>query len=317
VGPGSLFIDFLTNLLANIATALLLGLVAWVVVKRKRTRFARFFGLPLNVNQLHIYLSSIAVRDRGSIGTAPFRAGFHGEAISELEFRYANRLSAALGGRASALTIALLGPTVHLAQIASRVSSSPPFRSYPRELAGEARSTDDLDSEVIYTSDHRNELESLFSANGCTVVVGAPVYNILAHYLASQFPAGSRLGTVYEFFRDLDERGNLRNIGIQPRGTADHPDRRVRDEVNDYFLEYFVLEKVIREGHTVMWCAGTSTTATAAALEELGAWPRLAREEGNDRFARLYELRVPRTTNAHKAQELDFNPDIMRVVQIS
>lgn len=315
MGLDGVSIDFLINLLANLATAVVLALAAWIVIAWRRKAFARFFGLRSNSSQLHIYLSSIAVRERGSIATQPIVTGFHGETISEHEYRHANRLSAVLAGRASALTMALLGPTVSSAQIASRVTSSPTFRNYPRHLDGEERNSDDLESEVVYTVECRGELENLFSSNGCTVVVGGPRYNILNHYLSTEFPVGSDLAPVYEFYSEPDSSGRLHQ-GVRPRGSTDHPDHRVRSETEDYILEYFLLEKVVRVGHTVFLCAGTSTIATAASLRALSGWSQIVSEVGDRSFARLYELRIPRVASSHISRELDFNPDTMRVVRV-
>ena len=309
-------LNFVLNLLANLATALVLAGGAWAYVKRRRDRFSRFFNLP-GGGQLHIYLSSIAIREQGTIATEPMRTGFHGEAISEMEFRHANRLSASLSGRTSALTIALLGPTAGLSQIASRVSSSPSFRNYPRQPEDEGEDPMGIASSVAYTKEGRAAIENLFLAKGCTIIVGSPRYNILSHYLTTQFVAGSSVAPKYEFFifQDPDEKLD-RNQGIRPRGTVDHPDQRVRHEARGFYLQYFVVEKIVRPEHTVFWCAGTSTNATAAALRELSNWTRMYKEEGDASFARLYELQIPIVTDAYAAQESDFNPDIMTITRV-
>src|SRR5262245_54535129 len=102
------WLDVLTNVAADaiflfslIALTFGLGFTVW------QRRVRRFFGLTRRKFRIQIYLSSISVIPRG---TRPFIGddlveGFHGDAITELEYYYALRLSSAVHVRPALLRL--------------------------------------------------------------------------------------------------------------------------------------------------------------------------------------------------------------------
>ena len=78
-----------TDLLADVLFAAILAAAAiWLTHRARRKRVRRFFGVMPGAGSISVYLSSIVVKERGTVGIGPIVEGYHGPAITELEYRH-------------------------------------------------------------------------------------------------------------------------------------------------------------------------------------------------------------------------------------
>ncbi|MEV4110262.1 hypothetical protein [Nonomuraea sp. NPDC049695] len=275
VGP-----DLASNLLANVifavmvaVAAIVLGNIAW------RRKVRAFFNMKPNRGRLPVYLSNIVVHPGGTTGTGPISVGYHGTAITELEYKYA-------------------------LAFAATVESKPLYRALRALDSAELLTTVDPIVCHIGTSPAASELGdpsrvSEYIREGTTLIVGAPIYNSLTDYVMRTVPSH------FEFIRfDDKERGiKVRNFKgsdtfVFKRGlyTRERPDGKERP----FLKEYFIIERLTwkrgtgrhKRKSTIFICAGTCSASTAAALRMLADWPKLAKVYGTEDFGLLCEIHL-------------------------
>lgn len=276
-----------SDLLADVLfTAALAAAAIWLTHRARRRRVRRFFGVQPNAGSISVYLSSIVVKKHGTAGIGPIVEGFHGPAITELEYRHALGFAATVETKPfirllrAVLPDELVGavePTV------CQIQLSPPLpeQSHPPR----------------HHRDHGSDVDDAL-AKGCLVVVGSPVYNLLTHVAMDHPAADDGAKSRFRFVRAGDTPQSARR-GIQVIDM--YPGENETFLRTDTFeaeqpgpiSEYFVLEKLITEhGRTLFICAGTCSSGTAAALDRLTDWRKLEARFGADGFGLLYELRL-------------------------
>lgn len=294
--------ELLVNVMANVISAIVIALVAYAVVTlAMRRRVFRFFGFQPGQTKQKIYLSSIAVRPKGTIGTTDVVTGFYGAAITEAEYRHALMLSAAIQARpVFRLLQAVQGAAAGGASIADPVRSGielcPSYRQVgePVDLAKH----DEL----------RRNLEDAFRF-ASVVLIGAPIYNSMTYY------AMSGAGALTSRFLYVRESGVPGPDGVEPEPVRGFRVRKA-GEAEDFVrssapdgssVEYLIVEKIkfrpklvgaaarraTPSEVVVFVCCGTSTGATSAAVDILRNWSALERVYRLDEFGVVYRLDLP------------------------
>jgi len=296
---GALATDLLADLLF---TAMLAAAAIWLTHRARRRRVRRFFGVMPSAGSILVYLSSIVVRKRGTAGIGPIVEGFHGPAITELEYRHALGFAATVETKPfirllrAVLPDELVGavePTV--CQI--RLSPHLPEQAHPPR----------------HQRDHGRDVDDALSG-GCVVLVGSPVYNVLTHvamdHPASDDGARSRFRFVRVGDTPQTARRGIQVIDMYPGEHESflRTDTFESDEPGP-ISEYFVLEKIITQhGRTLFVCAGTCSSGTSAALDRLTDWRTLEARFGTGGFGVLYELRLTSAAD----RETEPRPDRIR-----
>jgi hypothetical protein len=283
------------NVLANfVSTAIIAAAVVVLLVLMRRRGMRRFFGFRPGRQKLVIYLSSIAVEPGGTRGTGALKEGFHGNAITELEYRSALELADTIrSGVTSRLLHALVGARSNSEAVAAHVVQSPSFRHLSRDPDGEVQPEWSVADQLGTPSS--------------IVLVGGPIYNVLTDQLLK---LRRQTDTVprFEFLRYTTPEGRpVRGIRAY---IAGRPEDYERQELDEHVVDYFVIEKIQLGDTIVFLCAGTCTAATAAAVRKLEDWRRWAKEYGGGRFGRLYEISLPTATgvSSSDARERTISP---------
>lgn len=274
---GSLLVNLLTNIVANLVSAAVLGLLVIIVVLRTRRRgMRRFFGFRTGRTSLRIHLSTIAVDKAGTQGTADIVEGFHGDAITELEYRHSLALAADVtSGSSSWLMDSVLGPRASAGRIVSKIVLSVPFRP-----------VDDASTVAEQVRRSTSAVDNAIAESACAILVGAPIYNLMTYHTMAQY------GKFFTFVREERDAGAVRGIR-ELKSSQEHEHLRIEDEKNGIFVDYFIIEKISVRRTTVFVCAGTCTSATAAAVDMLRDWRSLFREYGDQDFGVLYRITTP------------------------
>lgn len=278
---GSVWFNILVNLFANLLSALIIGALAVFLVLRVRQRgMKRFFGFRSARNNQKIYLSTIAVQRAGARGALPVREGFHGDAITELEYRHALRLAASITGRSRSWVLdALLGSRDTAERIVSSIELAVPFRHLDLDIEyDDEDGTYDLRQKGL-----QEKIDSLIDQVPCVVLVGAPIYNLMTLHVVSCYPTHFDYIRKHDGSRGIEERrgqGETSNLRKELPGRVDPTT----------FEDFFVVEKLTVRTTKVFICAGTSTSATAAALDKLGNWRSYVTEFGDADFGVLYKI---------------------------
>lgn len=305
--------EFLLNVIANLVSAVLIAaLVIAIASSALRRRVSRFFGFKPGRTQQKVYLSSIAVKQGGTIGTTDVVVGFYGAAITEAEYKHALLLSSSIQARPTfRLLQAIQGAAVASAAVADSVRSSIELCPSYREV-GEA-----LDLQRHH--ELRAALEGAFRYPS-VIIIGAPIYNSLAFY------AMSGVGSFTSRFAFVREERvpvpggpteHARGFRIRQAGDADEFIRTTRDD--GIAIEYFVIEKIKfkprplpssdrrrdapRPETTVFLCCGTSTVATSAAVDMLRDWRRLEQRYGLEEFGVVFSIEL--SNEAEREREPD------------
>lgn len=276
--------DIIANLIADtifavlvVVVAIVLGNVAW------RRKVRRFFGMTPGRGRLPVYLSNIWVKRAGTIGTGPITVGYHGTAITELEYKYALAFAATVESKPfyralRAIDSAELLTTVD--PIVCHIQTSPTVDDF-----GDGGAINDL------------------VGSGTTIIVGAAIYNVLTKHLMAAVPSR------FEFIRrESDgERGikvsNFRGNESKEFWRYEDSTNRSSGEKHPFNKEYFIVERLEwtrgqgkdERSSTIFICAGTCSAATAAALRVLADWPALAKRFRGREFGLLREIHLDAT----------------------
>lgn len=285
------------NLLSAVVIAALVYLVATFALRR---RVARFFGFRPGRTEQRVYLSSIAVKPGGTIGTIGIVSGFSGAAITESEYEHALLLASSIQARPvfrlpQAIQGAAVAGSSLVESVRSSIELSPSYREVgePLDLHRHAQLRENLEAAFRFPS---------------VILIGAPVYNSLVfHAMSGAGSFTSRFAFVRES-RPVGSTGRAQHArGFRIRQAGDVTEF-IRDvDADRRVTEYFVIEKVMfkprpavpKPGRaprapsgetTVLLCRGTCTAATSAAMDTLRDWRTLARRYGPDGFGAVYRL---------------------------
>ena len=258
--------QFIVNFLADLTLAVFLGVAAIAISSAAwRRDVYRFFDIRRpRTGAIAIRLSCMNVLANGCTGTDMFSEGFVGSAISELEYRYALRLA----------------QSVHLKPIARVIRT---LRDVPGSISDEPvvceiRMSEQCEGNhpVDFTAESElmKRIETILRG-GTFVLIGEPIYNVMTGYVLARSPSRFR----FVGGRTVDE-GKRRAISVEnlynepgPGVRQEHERTRLPDGSN---IEYAILERITGwNGATILICAGTSTSATIAALRELTHWREL------------------------------------------
>jgi hypothetical protein len=112
---------------------------------------------------------------------------------------------------------------------------------------------------------------------GTYILVGDPTYNVMTGYVLAHAP--SRFRFVNGRPSDVGKRRGVRIENFYhdaDGGVAQEHERSLQPDGSS--VEYAILERIVDwNGATIFICAGTSTSATIAAVRELTDWRDLAR----------------------------------------
>ncbi|HEY7147056.1 MAG TPA: hypothetical protein VH637_22650 [Streptosporangiaceae bacterium] len=267
---GNLLADLIFALLAA-AVAIALGNLFW------RRGVRRFFNIPRGKGRLPIFLSNIVVQKSGTIGTGTVAEGFHGTAITEVEYACALNFASQIETKPVYRALRALDPDdlfVRVDPVVCRINISP--KATVLQEAG--------NSEITSLVHH-------LIRNRSAITVGAPIYNVLTYHLMDEIPSH------FSFIRREDNGLPVR--GIKIRNYRGGEREYLRHPEGSRQVEYFIVEKLTwhdqpgggRARDTKIFiCAGTCSAATAAALQILADWRSLRRVSGGRDFAYLYEL---------------------------
>ncbi|MEV0316810.1 hypothetical protein [Nonomuraea fuscirosea] len=272
--------DVTVNLIANVIFASIVVALAVILGNLARRRKLRdFFHMRAHRGRLPVYLSNIVVKRRGTIGTGELSVGYHGTAITELEYKYALEFAATVESKPFYRALRAIDSAVLLTPadpIVCHIGTSPSSKQFG-------------DGSGIGQYIHE----------GATLIVGAPVYNALTDFLMRVIPSR------FEFVRREDGERGIRVRNYRGSDSRTYYRERFDGEQSDgqtrpYLKEWFVLERLVwgrgqgnyRRESTIFICAGTCSAATAAALRMLRDWPALAREYGPGNFGLLCEIQL-------------------------
>jgi hypothetical protein len=295
-----ILLDLLVNVAANIVATLILGGLALIVLTNYRSRgVRRFFGVAGGGASVKIYLSAIAVKKGGTTGTAEIREGFHGDAMTELEYRHALRFASLLrSGSFSWVLTTVLGSRAGADKILSTIEKSPSYRQNKR----------DDESQIVYENP---PVSAQLHESTCTVLVGGPIYNLLTHELLRSRPTNAN--RFFEFIRENDSDGNgvrgIRDLTVRV------PESHVRRTSNGSIIDYFIVSRLTLErGKKTFVCAGTCTAATAAAVDQLANWEQFKKFDDKD-FGVLYRIYLPHSS-ASTAEGRESDPDEATAIEL-
>lgn len=297
--------DLGVNVAANIVASFIVGFTALFMLTRFRARgVKKFFGFAPGQSQLKVYLSAIAVQRQGTIATAPIIGGFHGDAMTEIEYRHALRFASSIkSGSASWIITTIFGQRAGAEEVLSTIEKSPSFRKNERRKEGPGV------GEVLYDE---QAASAALKDQACTVLVGGPIYNLLVHHLLRARPTEPRTTRLFEFIRENTDFGDpVRGIRTLFGVTAED---YVRTEENGILRDYFIVEKISYKGRKVFICAGTCTAATAAAIDKLLEWRHLERKFGARDFGCLYRIYLPPVSANDETREND--PDDATAIEL-
>ncbi|MGH3634009.1 MAG: hypothetical protein ACRDTS_07945 [Mycobacterium sp.] len=283
---GPTLIDLGINVAANILAALILGICALAVLSAYRSRgVKKFFGVSSGSASMKIFLSTIAVQPRGTMGTAGIVQGFYGDAMTEVEYRHALRFASLLrSGSAAWIFTTILGTRAGADSVASTIERSPSFRQNSRNARDEVK----YDTAAI---------SAKLREQDCTVLIGGPIYNLLTHHILEPRPEDPRYRSrFFEFIREFDATGSpIRGIRTLPGVTTE-------DFLRSTERDYFIVSRVtIDRSKRVFICAGTCTCATAAAVDELLDW-RQYTKFGDKDFGVLYRIHLPKRDGIRESE---------------
>ncbi|MCI0688901.1 MAG: hypothetical protein L0Y54_16965 [Sporichthyaceae bacterium] len=301
---GSGFVGALaTDLLADVLFAAILAAAAiWLTHRARRKRVRRFFGVMPGAGSISVFLSSIVVKERGTVGIGPIVEGYHGPAITELEYRHVLGFAATVETKPFIRLLRAVLPDDLVGPVEPTVCQ---VRVSPHLSAGEHPSR--------HREDHGKEVDDAL-AGGCVVLVGSPVYNLLTHVVLDHPAADDGARSRFRFIRTGDTpptaRRGVEVIDVYPGENQ----RFMRTDTSELahpgpINEYFVVEKLrTAHGRTIFICAGTCSSATAAALDRLTEWRELERRFGAAGFGLLCEIRLAAVDD----READPRPDRVR-----
>lgn len=284
----SIATGIVTNMLTFVipmAAAILIARIEW----KQSTR--RFFGMRSGGrHELTMLLSNIYVRSRGTIGASesnPIERGFCGFAITEAEYHFALRLARSIETKGISRIFRSLAARARSdipEPVTCRLRSSPP---YVREESNKPT--------VRFPHD---EIEALLRESRSLVVVGSTVYNAVAEVIMAK--------SEFEFVQKQLPEEKLRGVLVRRYHSLASEECFWRTRIETIpgagvavgWRDYAFIERFSPRGPdcaTVLWCAGTSTTATAVALDEASKWRALNREFPDQHFALLFEVHAQAT----------------------
>lgn len=287
------WLQLLVELAANaLLVVLVLGTISLFTRITWRRHLRRFFGVR-NARRgvVRILLSSIYIKEAGTLSLNHIRKGFFGYAHTEAEYHYGLRLAAVLQTRSLGRFVRALSEKIYESavdrSISVQVTGSPGY--IQRSPTGE---------QVVRRPDAY--IRELLAEDQTLVLVGSPLYNSAVDFALENASKNCH----FEFFRPDPGPDNIGYaIGVRPFGPNGHSEpfirHKVRDESsrhNNYFHEYFLIQKISDQTlwkSRVIICAGTSTAATTAAVEKIQNWRELYKQFGVSPFAVLYELFTP------------------------
>ena len=286
--PQQILIELISDVVLIIFFILLVTLLSDTLWRRSLRRFFRV--RRARSGGISIFLSNMYVKQRGTMNVnqaTPVTRGYFGYTITEAEYFYSLRLASSI--QASPLSRIVLG----VAEQLGAATVSPPvvcdIKPAPRYVIEEKG---ELSVKIPLA-----EITGILSGTGTLICVGAPMYNVLTDYVLGN----ASLQRHFEFVRPPNPAGGFRNgIRVCDYHANGEPRDFLREQVafpgapdDEGWREYFVLQRMLENQpwtSAVFICAGTSTAATIAALEEMSNWRMLAREFGESAFAILFEL---------------------------
>lgn len=275
--------EIIDNVIANIVAVVVLAIIGAIIIAFYRTLgIKRFFGIAAPRSGLRIFLSAIPVKQGGSIGTARIEQGFFGEAITEIEYRSALSLYAALrGGPSTWFFTTVFGSRASADRATSEIEKSPSFWRYHEN------DRDDETTEVNY----KPEDVSTLYRQSCSILIGAPIYNLLTHHLMRVPKKGEPKSPhpFFQFIRDFENEKPVRGIKVIQEPNTEE---RKREETPTYVQDYFIVSRIdLGDKRRAFIAAGTCTAATAAAVNQLVKWRQFKKFKGD--FGVLYGIRLP------------------------
>jgi hypothetical protein len=289
--PQQVLIQLISDIVLIIFFILLVTLLSDALWRRGLRRFFR--TRRARSGAISIFLSNMYVKQRGTLNvnqSTPVTRGYFGYTITEAEYFYSLRLASSI--QASPLSRLVRG----VAEQLGATTVSPPvvcdIKPAPRYVIEEKG---ELSIKIPLA-----EITGILSGTGTVICVGAPMYNVVTdHVLEHAGPARH-----FEFVRPPNPAGGFGNgIRIHDYHANGEPRDFLREQVvfpgapdDQGWREYFVLQRMLENQPStsaVFICAGTSTAATVAALEEMSNWRALGREFGESAFALLFELVCP------------------------
>jgi hypothetical protein len=267
---------------AIVALIYSLGALGW----RRKAR--RFFNLGRGTDgRLRVLVSSVFVRKGGTLALESVTEGFSGYALIGSEYDYVQRLAQAIETKPFGQFLGAI------AQRLSEDKASPPIVV---EVSG---SPGYVEGDAIQRPDAT--ISSLLTSRNSVVLVGNALYNSSVEYFLTH--AGKQ--SHFTFFRPDPSEGTDIPYGIAARpygeagDTAEFHRHRVADQSSPHvglYCEYAFLQRAPSSDQwpaTVFVCAGTSTAATTAAIEQLGNWRALLSRFGTRPFGVLLEVYTP------------------------
>jgi hypothetical protein len=314
--PGQLIVGIVANvasiLLVTTAAVLLLS-----VVSRRRRRLHKFFAGGRHWGgDVRIMMSNIFLSVPSGKGT-PVDMGFSGATMTLGEQIHAQRLVEAVEGRPATRLLVALADQIGLDGTAGSLRCK--LSVSPLRVDGAATMArgipDDADDGAI-----GRELAEVLRRGETLVLVGGVVFNTLTRYVMGR--SGEQ--SWFSFEAEVDPatgiaKRSLRAEASGPDGPQDAVFTCVTSEAGgqEVYTEYFFVQKVTDFGpdhSTIFICAGTSTAATVAAVEELTDWESLRGEFGDGAFAVLHRLETSKRKPWQLGDEL--RPDVWNVTRV-
>jgi hypothetical protein len=248
--------SIIVNLLANLITAAILGLIGFVayaaVFITERNRLVRFFGMKRRPLSVRLYLSRLQIVAGGTTGFESLRDGYVGPSISKIEYDGALLIARSF----SSSMIALMPASVRtwIAHRYPRVGTlTPSIDVCPRHLSSVA-------------------------SGGTVIALGGAVYNaITQHYL--KHPS-----CPFYFDKRADGQRALwkRHVGLRDYEPP------IEIEGRSMARELGIVQKLYDSttDTTVFICAGLGSSATVGCAKYLAEnWRSLLHRHGDGAFA--------------------------------
>lgn len=302
-------ISLASDVIGTIITITLPLVVLFLIFRRRRrTPVLRFFGLDSRSGgRICIRLSNIYVREKGTFGVTGIDLGFNGPAVTEGEYRSAEKLAAAVRQRPLPRGVQAFATFLGIRFVDTNVECD--IRSSPRyvdgvtpytpvngdctcALSGAQCSHDGRDDgferrtrALEARPGLRARIDRVFQSKDrgkrrTFVLIGAPTYNVLTHYVHVT-TADRRLDFVRvrnTLGSDVRYERGIRFPGPDGPEELRREELRRRDGTCYAYTEYVTIQKITRFGPgmlTVFVCAGTCTSATAEAVRLLADWENL------------------------------------------
>jgi len=259
--------QFLIQFLADLTLALLLaGLAIAIASTSWRRDIHYFFGVQRpRRGAITVKLSCMNVLPHGCTGADVVTEGFVGPAMSELEYRFALRLAHSVQTKPIARAL--------------RALRDVPGSSIDEPIVCDIRMSEQCPSDAPVDFSSTTELMERVKSGlrgGTYILVGDPTYNAATGYVLTN--SSSRFRFVHGLPSDERRRRTVRIENVyHDAGSGVSEEHERSREPDGSNVEYAILERIMDwDGGIVFICAGTSTSATIAALRELTHWRELA-----------------------------------------